>query len=188
VMDALHLESVFLLGASMGTYIAQGVAIQQPQRVKKLVLVTPKAHGKTSSSARFLAEHAEELEGMSDDEVQMFLFKRVFAPTTAPEVMQNMVVFAQQQYAAGLFLTPEQTLAANRALEGFDFRPGLPQVTAETLVISGRYDPLNPPADGREIADLIPNARFVVLEHSGHVVSLEEPQRLLELVETFFNG
>lgn len=40
VMDFLKLDKVYLVGGSMGSYIAQGVAIAAPERVKKLVLVT----------------------------------------------------------------------------------------------------------------------------------------------------
>lgn len=185
VLDALHLDSVFLLGASMGSYVAQGVAIQQPQRVTKLVLITPKAQGKTSSSARFLADHADELEGKSAEEMRAFLFASIFAPTTSQEIKSELLAFAQQQMEAGLVLTPDETLAANRALEGFDFRPALSQITADTLIISGRYDPLNPPEEGQEIASRVPGATFVILDHSGHVPTMEEPERLLGLIDDF---
>ncbi|MFB9991044.1 alpha/beta fold hydrolase [Deinococcus oregonensis] len=185
VMDALSLGTVSLMGSSMGSYIAQGVAAQQPARVSKLVLITPKAKGKTSSVARFLAAHAAELEGKTPEEVQAFLMNGMFAPSTPLAVRLALAAAAQEQAAAGLLLTPEQNLAANRALEGFDFTAALPQITAQTLVISGRFDPLNPVEEGEDIARLIPGARFEVLEHSGHVPSLEEPERLHSLIEDF---
>jgi 3-oxoadipate enol-lactonase len=185
VLDALHLDTVYLIGASMGSYIAQGMAAQHPHRVTKLVLITPKARGTTSSVARFLAAHAEALNGKSPEEIQVFLLANIFAPTTGPEIKAAMVAFAQQQAAAGLMLTPEQTVAANRALEGFDFRSVLPVITADTLVISGRHDPLNPVEDGQEVADYIPNATFTVLEHSGHVPTMEEPEQLFAYIDTF---
>jgi len=59
VMDALGLERADVIGSSMGSYIAQGVAASAPDRVRRLVLITPKASGQTSSVARFLAEHAD---------------------------------------------------------------------------------------------------------------------------------
>ena len=188
VMDQLSLGSVFLMGTSMGSYVAQGVAIAQPQRVKKLVLIVSKPSGKTSSTARFLAEHEDEVRGLSPEEVRAFVFDHLFAPTTPPEVRAGVAALAQQQAEAGLTLTPEENLAAQGALEGFDFRPDLPKVTAETLVISGRHDPLNPPRSGEEIASLIPNTTFVVLERSGHAPTVEEPQRLLTLIEDFLRS
>ena len=188
VMDALGLGTVYLMGSSMGSYIAQGVATQQPARVAKLVLITPKARGKTSSVARFLAAHAAKLEGLTPEEVQAFLMNGIFAPSTPAAVRSALAEAAQQQAAAGLMLTPEENLAANRALEGFDFTPLLPQVTARTLVISGRFDPLNPVEDGQEIARLIPGAQFEVLEHSGHIPNLEEPEQLHGRIEGFLKA
>ena len=188
VMDALRLPTIFLMGSSMGSYVAQGVAAQQPERVSKLVLVTPKASGQTSSSARLLAQHEGELKGKSPEEMQAFLMAKIFAPTTSAEVKASLAVFAQQQADAGLTLTPEQSLAANKALEGFDFRSVLPGVTAKTLILSGRYDPLNAVEEGELIARLIPGARLEVLEHSGHVPNLEEPERLHQLVLDFLLG
>lgn len=185
VLDALHLDTVYLLGASMGSYIAQGVAAQHPQRVTKLVLITPKARGTTSSVARFLAVHADVLHGKSPEQIQAFLLANIFAPTTGPETKATLAAFAHQQAAAGLVLTPEQTVAANRALEGFDFRSVLPAITADTLVISGRHDPLNPVEDGQDVADHIPHATFRVLEHSGHVPTVEEPAQLFAHIDAF---
>jgi 3-oxoadipate enol-lactonase len=70
-------------------------------------------------------------------------------------------------------------------LEGFDFRPKLPYVMSETLVISGKYDRLNPPERGKEVATLMPNASFVEFENSGHIPPAEEPERFLKVVKDF---
>ncbi|WP_407541168.1 alpha/beta fold hydrolase [Deinococcus radiomollis] len=188
LMDALELETAHLIGSSAGSYVAQGAAARQPERVNRLVLITPKSNGKTSSVARFVSEHAEELRGRSQAEVQAFVTEHLFAPQTPAEVRRQMADFARQQQQDGLALTPEQESAAQRALEGFDLRPVLPRITAPTLVVSGRHDPLNPVADGEEVARLIPNARFEVLEHSGHLPGREEPERLWGLVEAFLQS
>jgi len=188
VMDALGLERADVIGSSMGSYIAQGVAASAPDRVRRLVLITPKASGQTSSVARFLAEHADAVRDLTPSQVQAYVANGIFAPETPQTVRDALAARTAEHAAAGLTLTPEQDLAAQRALEGFDFRPVLPRVTAPTLVISGRHDPLNPVRDGEEVARLIPNARLEVLEHAGHLPSLEEPDRLWTLVEAFLNG
>lgn len=188
VMDGLGLDTADVMGTSMGSYVAQGVATRAPQRISKLVLVVPKASGTMSSVARFIGEHAAELEGKSDGEVLAFIGDRMFAPTTPPEVRALREQGVQRDMELGLTLTPAQFQAANRALEGFDFRPALPDIKADTLVISGRHDPLNPPAEGEVIAGLIPRARMVVLERSGHLPGLEEPDRLLEIIRAFLQG
>lgn len=188
VMDALKLDTAHLIGSSMGSYVAQGVAAQQPGRVGRLVLIVPRSSGQTSSVARFVSEHADELRGRSQVEVQAFVTDHLFAPQTPAAVRGQVAAFARQQQEDGLSLTPAQEAAAQKALEGFDLRPLLPHITAQTLVISGRHDPLNSVEEGAEVARLIPGARFEVLEHSGHLPAREEPERLWGLVEDFLNS
>ncbi|GAA4014545.1 alpha/beta hydrolase [Deinococcus rubellus] len=188
VMDALNLPGVFLIGTSAGSYIAQGVASQQPGRVHKLVLVVPKSNGKTSSVARFIAEHAEEVRGLSHDEIQALVLSHIFAPSTPESIRSAQAEWSRKQAEQGLTLDAQQADAASQALAGFDFRPVLPQITAQTLVISGRHDILNLVAEGELIAELIPNARLEILEQSGHLPNVEEPKRLLDLVEGFLKS
>jgi 3-oxoadipate enol-lactonase len=64
----------------------------------------------------------------------------------------------------GIELNPDQFQAANKALERFDFRPNLDKITAKTLVMSGKYDGLNPVEFGRENASYIQNVTFIEFE------------------------
>ncbi|MBO9731451.1 MAG: alpha/beta fold hydrolase [Chitinophaga sp.] len=180
IMDYYELPVTALYGVSMGSYIVQGAAIALGDRVNKLVLTVPKSNGLTSSIQRLMTEHADELTGMDKNEIFSYLV-RYF--TYDPEAMKvHMDVFVPQ-------MPPEQFAAASKALEGFDFRKDLPAITAETLVISGKYDGLNPPEWGREIAALIPNASFTEMLYSGHIPMYEEPETYANLVETFLlNG
>ena len=169
----------------MGSYIAQAVATLAPWRVTKLVLVVPKASGGTSSVERLLREHEAELRGKSQEQLQAFVSARAFAPTTSDGVRAQADAAVVARRAAGLEPTPEQALAASAALRGFDFRPDLPHLPMPVLVVSGRHDLLNPPHEGEEIARLVPHAKFVVPENSGHLPGLEEPQALAGAVRDF---
>jgi len=185
LLDHLGLARADVMGVSMGSYVAQALAIAAPERVSKLVLVVSKASGVTSSTARYLAEHAAEVAGLTPEQVRLWLGERMFAPHAPGAVKRAFAEVTASQDRAGLTLNPRQLEAANRALEGFDFRPDLPRLRVPALVVSGRYDILNPPDAGEEVARLIPGARFEVLEDSGHLATLEETARLTELVEEF---
>ena len=65
ILDHYEIETASLLGVSMGSYIAQGVAIEAPDRIDRLILTVPKSNGLTSSFQRLMNEHAKELEGLS---------------------------------------------------------------------------------------------------------------------------
>ena len=176
LMDALGYEAASLYGVSMGSYVAQGVAIASPDRVRDLILTVPKSNGLTSSLQRLMAEHADEIAGLRGRERLKFLAKYI---AYNPRVREHLAEYLRSS------LTPEQAAAANQALAGFDFRPDLPRVTARTLVVSGRHDGLNPPAEGRLCAELIPGARFVEMEHSGHLPMHEEPERYAAIIDEF---
>lgn len=179
LMDVLDFEVANIYGVSMGSYIAQGVAIAQPHRIKKLILTVPKSNGLTSSTQRLISNHAEELKGLTEKEVVEVLAKYM---AYNPDVRANLADILKSS------LTPEQISVANKALIGFDYRNELHKITAETLVISGKYDELNPPAEGKVCAKLIPKAAFVEMQYSGHLPMLEEPERYNEIIDNFLQS
>jgi len=179
LMDYLSIDSAHILGASMGSYIAQGVTIAIPNRIKKLILVVAKSHGKTSSTQELMERHADEIAGLNLEEAMAHLSKYMFYDLNAAWK------YLSDYQMKGQELTPEQQAAANKALEGFDFRSDLHKITAKTLVISGKHDGLNPPTLGKEIANLIPRSTFVEFEKSGHAPNAEEPEKFIKIVKDF---
>jgi 3-oxoadipate enol-lactonase len=182
VIDALDLEKAAIIGTSMGSYVAQGVAIEARERISRLVLVAPKSHGASSSSATMLEKHAAVLKDSTVQEQRDFLYEHIFAPTTPARKIEMMRAVTENR---GPPLTDIEYKAAQRAIRNFDFRPRLNEITASTLVLSGHHDPLNPPAYGREIAERIRNAVFVLFENSGHVPRIEERARYLAVLDDF---
>ncbi len=185
LLDTLGIQRTAVLGASMGSYIAQALTLAIPDRVSKLILVVAKANGASSSSARILAEHAEELRGMSREEQQQWLNARMFAPQTSAAVRQQVLDWIIDRQNLDLSMTPAQLEAANNAMLDFDFRDQLHDLDVETLVISGRHDILNPPEEGQQIAGLLPHAQMQVFEDSGHLLSWEEPDHYVNAIRTF---
>jgi 3-oxoadipate enol-lactonase len=176
IIDHYKIQKAYVLGISMGSYISQGVAIAAPERVEKLVLTVPKSNGLTSSVKRLIEKHAEELSGTNIKESIPALFKYM---------VYNEEAMKPRLHLFETDLSPEQFAAANQALAHFDFRKDLPKVQAETLVVSGKYDGLNAPEEGKECAALIPNASFVEMQYSGHAPMLEEHDTYMKLVEDF---
>jgi pimeloyl-ACP methyl ester carboxylesterase len=80
---------------------------------------------------------------------------------------------------------PETRLAAPRALIGLDLTGELPKIRIPTLVVVGTSDLLTPPAQARQIAKLIPNARLEVFPGGGHMLMLERHDELNRLVVDF---
>jgi 3-oxoadipate enol-lactonase len=68
IMDHYGIQTVFINGISMGSYIAQGIAITAPERVSKLILTVTKSNGITTSVQKLFTDHAKELEGLNQHE------------------------------------------------------------------------------------------------------------------------
>lgn len=176
IMDYFGFEKVHLLGISMGSYIAQLVAITAPGRIDKLILTVPKSNGLTSSIQLLFNENEKDIKGLNMHETILKLLKYLVYD---PELMKNHLEIFETT------LSPDQFSAANKAISGFDFRKDLPGVTAKTLVISGKYDGLNPPAEGKEVASLIKNSTFIEMQYSGHAPMFEQPVTYIGIVEGF---
>ena len=175
LMDNFEFTTANLYGTSMGSYIAQGVAISQPKRITKLILTVPKSNGLTSSIQRLIHEHVKEFEGLNEQEKEMFFCKHM---AYNPETLLKSKFLRSS-------LTPKETAAANKALEAFDYRNELHNITAKTLVISGKYDELNLPSDGKLCASLIPNSTYIEMQYSGHVPIIEEPETYNNIIDKF---
>ena len=69
--------------------------------------------------------------------------------------------------------------------EKFDLGPELAKFQQPTLVIAGRYDANCAPAVAFKIHQAIAGSRFVVFEQSGHCPYFEEPEKFLDVVDSF---
>ncbi len=69
-----------------------------------------------------------------------------------------------------------------RLAPDYDVRPQLADIAAPALVIVGRHDWVCPPAQGRVLADAIPDARLVELPDAGHFGFTETPEPFLDAV------
>lgn len=187
LVESLGYDTVALLGVSMGSYLAAQAAILAPARFSHVILVVGKAHGKTSSVAAYAAREGFDLGSATPEERLAFLAGAVWSRDTSPERRAALMAEAASRTDAVILSAGEQA-AVERSLAGFDLRPELHRITAPTLVISGRDDGLNPPQAGEELASHIPGAKFEVYEHSGHMLTSEEPDRLLADVTAFVLG
>lgn len=64
----------------------------------------------------------------------------------------------------------------------------LPGTSYPTLVTVGRYDWVTPVSCSETILSLIPDARLVVFERSGHSPQVEEAERFQQVVRDFLTG
>jgi pimeloyl-ACP methyl ester carboxylesterase/class 3 adenylate cyclase len=84
--------------------------------------------------------------------------------------------------------SPGMARASLEASFRLDVRPILPTITAPTLVIHAREDPVVPVQCGRYLADHIPGARYLEVDGVDHMPWFTEPNKVLVGIEEFLTG
>lgn len=176
VVDSLGIERFSLLGQSEGGATAIVFAARYPERVERLLLYAAwarplyhldrKSHREAFEAAVTLIRTGW---GHSSAAVRQY-FTSIFMPDGDTQAMR---VFTEMQR---LSASPDTAARFLRQLQDIDVTAVAAQVTAPALVIHRRGDTAIPFDRGREIATLIPGARFLPLEGRNHAFSgWEEP-------------
>ena len=175
VVDALGLPRFALLGVSQGGAVALAYAARHPERVSHLVLYGAYARGRLvrdrSDAAREEAELMQRLVRLGwgrENEAFRALFTAQFIPGGT---LEQLRWFNELQRRSA---TPEDACRFLDEFSRLDVTAIAPQVRCPTLVLHARDDQRVPFDEGRLLAGLIPNARFVPLDSRNHVL-LDEP-------------
>ncbi|MDL0431842.1 alpha/beta hydrolase [Marinobacter sp. TBZ242] len=182
VMDALDLEKVDLVGNSFGGGLALALAIEHPERVRRLVLM-----GSVGVSFP-ITEGLDEVWGYEPSLENMRRLMDVFAfnkglltDELAEMRYQASIRPGFQESFAAMFPAPRQRWVDNLASPEEDIR-ALPH---ETLVIHGREDEVIPLQTSLTLADWIDRAQLHVFGRCGHWTQIEHASRFARLVNDF---
>jgi poly(3-hydroxyalkanoate) depolymerase len=182
VLDHCGVDSTDVIGFSYGGAVAQQLAHNHPERVRRLVLAaTNFGWGSVLGSPEVLAVLATPLRFYSAS-----YFDRVAADVYGGVTGRDS---AKRQGASGARrrLPPTQYGYAMQLLGalGWSSWSFLPDIPHETLVVCGDDDPLVPVANARMIAGRIPRAQLAVVERAGHLLLWDEPERIAPQIGQF---
>ena len=178
LLTSLGLQSASVLGLSMGGYVALALAANHPTQIASLILADTKAAPDTPKAR---AGREEAIALVLSQGVSAFADGMV-AKLLGPHAHQDV-----QRSTRQLMNQSQHTVVtALKALRDRpDRRPDLPAITAPCLVLGGTFDTISPPAEGREIAAALPNAKFVEVADAGHLTNLEAPVAFAKIVTEF---
>jgi pimeloyl-ACP methyl ester carboxylesterase len=163
-----------LLGLSMGGYIGFELLRQAPARVMRLALLDTSARPDTPEQTARRGALIDQARAGRFGEVADLLYPVLVHPDRlADHGLRAQVRCMAEETGAEAFIR-QQTAIMNR----IDSRPHLAAIGCPTLVLVGDADQLTPPERAQEIAAAIPGARLVVVPASGHLSTLEQPERV----------
>jgi len=191
LMEHLGIDKAHILGVSMGGMIAQEVAINHPERVRKLILVS------TTAGRDEKGGHSPELlramglkEDFSDEDIRSADIGKVMTSLNAHAFSSGAI-----KTVAVPFCWVRTKLFGIEGLKGqFEAvmthsTPGrLHTIKAATLVIAGTEDRIVPSRSSDVLASRIPDARLVKIEGGSHTLLAEKRGRFNREVLDFLRG
>jgi pimeloyl-ACP methyl ester carboxylesterase len=189
--DVLDIESAALVGNSMGGFISAELAISDPDRVDRLVLVS--AAGISIENQSYPTDAMRRIEGILAG-YTAWVASKSNAFSRRPRLRQA-TLYSVMRHPARLPapLAAEQLRGSGKpgfidaleALTSYPIRERLGKIACPCLVVWGDSDRLVPTRDADVFARLIPRARKVIFEDTGHVAMLERPARFNEALADF---
>lgn len=173
VLDQCRLDQVSVVGAALGGMIAVQLAVAEPERVRRLALISTTA--RVSTPGRWW-DHVTETRRNGVHAAVAELSKHWFTPefaTARPDICTRF-----EQEAVGM--QPAGFAGCMAAVAGADQRSTLAQVRAPVVVLAAAHDTMTPPAHGKRLAARLPRARFERLPGGAHLLNVERSSAVNE--------
>lgn len=196
LMDALSIPRAVLVGHSNGAVVAHALALERPERVERLVLISGSMVSKENklnrdllffltpglgewlytrlrkapqAAYRSLEPYYNRLEDLPQAD-RNFLYQRV-----------NERVWSDGQRRG--FLSTLRGLVAWIPAQQKDLPDRLKGWNIPTTVIWGENDQVNSVANAHALVDMLPSARLVIVPGAGHNVQQEKPEVVVEEIK-----
>jgi pimeloyl-ACP methyl ester carboxylesterase len=181
LLGVLGLDTTHVLGISMGGMVAQELALRHPDRVRTLTLGCTYPGGEGSAlTSPDVGARLQQSWSSGDRELALRTAWEVNVSERFAGDDAQWTAFRQR--ALELPVALPVIMAQAQAVMGHDTSARLAGITAPTLVVHGTDDRMLGVANGRLIAERIPDARLEELDGVGHMFWIEQPDRSAQMV------
>jgi pimeloyl-ACP methyl ester carboxylesterase/tetratricopeptide (TPR) repeat protein len=178
-MDAMKISQATIVGHSMGSFVAQHVAVEAPERVKRLVLMATATSVHTNELVQQLQR---EVNALTDPVPQKFVHD--FQVSTAFQPLSNEFFHTVLQESMKLPAHVWREVMAE--MMSPDAGVQLKKIKAPTLVLWGDKD-FFPRSEQDALVSGLPNAELKVYKDTGHALHWERPQEFATDLQAFIS-
>jgi pimeloyl-ACP methyl ester carboxylesterase len=184
LLRALDVSTAHVTGFSLGSAIAQELALRHPDLVRSLVLTStyfrPDGLFRAQLALwRWLPEVAPSERAFFEAFFTWVYTPRAHGDGTVDQIIEEAIAFPHQQ--------PVEAFQAQvDACASHDTADRLSQIAVPTLVLAGEFDNILPPRFSRSVAEAIPGARFEVMPEEAHQPFQEIPDEWNARVDDFW--
>lgn len=177
-------ERFSLAGLSMGGYVAQEIMRQAPGRVDRLALID-------TSPLADTPEATEKRQGMMElartghfDKIMPVMLPQLLHPDhLANNILKGTVKAMAAETGPDAFIRQQKAIISRP-----DSRESLKNIACPTLVLCGQQDALTPPDLHREMHDIISDSTLVLIDRSGHLSPMEQPEKVSRAIKRWMTG
>lgn len=191
MLDALGIKAAYLLGHSLGGFIAQELVVSYPDLVSKLILASTNHGG--LKVIPITQEAMDVLTNREGDALE--LVRRGIAIACAPGFIERQLGLVQElinyrlsnpvpipQYQAQVAAGAGMATLTDEQVQN---RMGAIQVP--TLVLFGEYDRVVPPGNADLLISKIANAESKIIPAAGHIFPIEDPAATVNAIHSFLS-
>jgi pimeloyl-ACP methyl ester carboxylesterase len=177
-MDAIKLERAVIVGHSMGSYIAQRIALDYPDRVLGLALLGSFFTFKNNPGVAELWETVSKIDDPVDPGFALEFQQSTIATQISPSYLDTVT-------RESLKVPARVWRSALHGLMESDHSTDLGNIKAPTIIFWGDQDAFCPRADQNALAQAIPGSQLVIYRGVGHALHWEEPARFATELAAF---
>jgi len=174
ILDVYAVQSVHLVGMSLGGYVSQIAALRYPERVRTLTLIASEPLGVEYAGAGIAPKFMEHFATMADldwsshSNVARFMLR--IAELSAGSASPFDIEAASHRIAQELQRASDMRSAFNHSMIGGELGPNMTprQLDLPVLLVHGTEDPIISVAAARTAAQIIGGARLLLLDGRGH--------------------
>lgn len=195
-MDRLAIPRATLIGNSMGAGVALAVALTEPERVERLVLIGGLPADIKSRLASPLVRKA------LDSSVPSWLAEigaKLFGPSVGEKVLRE-IIYDQSMITPAVLDRSDRNrrqpgligpiLAITKTLPDWEshYAPRLNEIRQPTLIIWGEEDRIFPPSVGQTLSQTIAGSRLTLIRRAGHIPQWEQPEVVNHTIRAFLES
>jgi pimeloyl-ACP methyl ester carboxylesterase len=181
VFDQLGLSSVPVIGHSFGGMVAAELAATTPDRVSKLVLISPIGLWRDEAPIPnwMIITPATDLpKYLFYDPTGPVAQQVLGMPEDPAQLVEAQIHLHWSMACTGKFVWPVPDKGLKKRIH---------RIKAPTLIVWGQEDRLVPPVYAQEFARCISGARVELIHHAGHVPQLEQQERVTQVIQEFLS-
>jgi len=176
-----NLESVYVVGHSMGGMVAQQFVLDHPQLTKGMVLIDSDAIFNDNTGMSEFFQQVLKLDGTIDKKFMDEFQRSTLAKPIDPDYYNLLV-------AEGMKVPADVFKSAFAGLMQADFRDQLKDIKVPVLIFWGDKDKICSIKDVEQLLREIPQAKFMIYENTGHALHWEEPARFTNDLSSFIKS